>query len=103
MSVSAAAITNHDVADFLSNFVTVFLIVIFVRILSSWLPRRPTTGPIRAVLEFAEQTADPYLNVFRRFIRPMGGGAFALDLSPIVAILVLTIGSGILIGAVDNL
>lgn len=103
MSIPLAAITNHDAADFLSNFVTVFLIVIFVRILSSWLPRRPISGPIRACLDFCEQTADPYLNIFRRFIRPMGGGSFALDLSPIVAILVLMIGSGFLIGAVDNL
>ena len=27
---------------------------------------------------------DPYLNFFRRFLPPVGGGGFALDLSPIV-------------------
>lgn len=94
---------NHDVADFLSNVLIVFVIVIFIRILASWLPRRPITGPLRAILDFSEQTADPYLNIFRRFIRPIGGGSFALDLSPMVAVIVLMVGGGILVGAVDNL
>ena len=31
-----------------------------------------------------EEVTDPYLNVFRRFIPPLGGGGFALDLSPIL-------------------
>ena len=98
-----AAIDNHGVADFLGNFLTVFIIVIFVRILASWLPRRPSGGPLRAILEFCEQTADPYLNVFRTFIKPIGGGAFALDLSPIIAVLVLVFAGGFLVSAVDRL
>jgi YggT family protein len=103
MSIPAAAIDNHDLAEFLTNLVTVFVIVIFIRILSTWLPRRPISGPIRAALDFCEQTADPYLNVFRRFIKPIGSGGFALDLSPIIAIVVLMLASGILIGAIDRL
>jgi YggT family protein len=93
---------NHDVADYVNNFFIVFIIVIFVRILISWLPRRPQNRAARAVLSFAEQTADPYLNIFRSFIKPIGGGAFALDLSPVIAVFALLIVQGILVGAIDS-
>ena len=42
-------------------------------------------------MRFIEEVTDPYLNVFRRFMPPMGGGGFALDLSPILAIILLFI------------
>jgi uncharacterized protein YggT (Ycf19 family) len=42
--------------------------------------------------------AEPYLRIFRRFIPPIG----PLDLSPIVAILVLRIVGGILVGLIDD-
>lgn len=103
MSIPAAAIDNHDVADFLGNLLIVFVVVIFVRILASWLPRRPVSGPAKAVLDFCEQTADPYLNIFRSFIKPIGGGSFALDLSPMIAVIVLMIAGGFIVGAVDRL
>jgi uncharacterized protein YggT (Ycf19 family) len=94
---------NHDVADFLSNWMLAFIVVIFIHILASWLPRRPIGGPVRVVLDFADQTAGPYLGIFRKVIPPIGGGAVSLDLSPIIGILVLSIGGGIIIGAIDNL
>jgi YggT family protein len=45
------------------------------------------SGPFRAVWNFAHQSTDWYLNIFRRFIPPIG----MFDLSPIVALLVLYI------------
>ena len=36
------------------------------------------------MLDFITETTDPYLNFFRRFIPPIGGGGFALDLSPML-------------------
>jgi uncharacterized protein YggT (Ycf19 family) len=93
---------NHDVANFLSNFLLAFIVVIFIHILASWLPRRPISGPIRTVLDFADQTAEPYLNVFRSFIKPIGSGAVSLDLSPIIGILVLSFAGGFVINAIDN-
>ena len=41
---------------------------------------------LRAVLDFITDTTNPYLNIFRRFLPPIGGGGFALDLSPIIGI-----------------
>jgi uncharacterized protein YggT (Ycf19 family) len=94
---------NHDVAEFLSNWLLAFVVVIFIHILASWLPRRPVSGPVRTLLDFCDQTAEPYLAIFRSFIKPIGGGAVSLDLSPIIGILVLSFLGGIVINAIDNL
>jgi uncharacterized protein YggT (Ycf19 family) len=94
---------NHDVAAFLSNFLLAFIIVIIIHILASWLPRRPISGPIRIVLDFCDQTAEPYLAIFRSFIKPIGSGAVSLDLSPVIGILALSLFGGIIIGAIDRL
>lgn len=97
-----AAITHHDVARFLSNFVIVYVVLIFLEILMSWIPRRPYYTWLEAVVKFIHETTDPYLRLFRSFIKPIGGGQFAFDPSPMIAVLVLIIGSGIIIGAIDR-
>ena len=43
----------------------------------------------------------PSLRIFRGVIPPVGGGGFALDLSPIIAIFVLIIARGIVVGAIE--
>ena len=85
------AITRDDVADYVSAVFLVYLILIFIRILLSWIPRMPYYPWLRAAVDFIHQVVDPYLNIFRRVIPPLGGGGFALDLSPILAIFVLII------------
>ncbi|MCB0869963.1 MAG: YggT family protein [Solirubrobacterales bacterium] len=66
----------------------------------SWIPRLPENGAIQAVAGFIRQTTDPYLNLFRRFLPPVGGGGFALDLSPVVGIFLLLIGQQIVVALV---
>ncbi len=44
----------------------------------------PYNRALRATLDFVKETTDPYLNLFRRFLPPIGGGGFALDLSPML-------------------
>ena len=74
MSLLLAAINNHDVATFLSNLVFVYLILIFLEILMGWIPRRPYYIWLEAVVKFIHDTTDPYLRVFRSFIKPIGEG-----------------------------
>ena len=69
----------------------VYMILIFVRILLSWIPRIPYNPILSAVIGFIHEVTDPYLSLFRRVIPPVGGGGFALDLSPIIATIVLII------------
>ncbi len=48
------------------------------------------------MVRFVEECTDPYLNFFRRFIPPIG----PIDISPILAILVLFLLEGIVVGAI---
>jgi YggT family protein len=84
-------ITRNDVADYVGALFLVYLILIFIRILLSWIPRMPYYPWLRATVDFVHQVVDPYLNIFRRVIPPLGGGGFAIDISPILATLVLII------------
>jgi YggT family protein len=66
----------------LANFLNIYMLLIFVRILLSWFQ---TAEWAAQIMSFLSPITDPYLNLFRSFIPPLGG----LDLSPIVGILLL--------------
>ncbi len=86
------ALTRGDVADYVETLALIYLILIFIRILISWVPRMPYNRWLSMFLTFV---TDPYLNLFRRFLPPLKIGPGALDLSPIVGTFVLLIVSGI--------
>ncbi len=94
------ALARDDVAAYVDALFLVYIILIFVNILSSWVPRMPYNPWLRAVLDFVQQTTNPYLNIFRRVLPPIGGGGFALDLSPIIGIILLFILQGIVVGLI---
>jgi YggT family protein len=95
-----AAVGRSDIADYVGALFLVYLILIFIRVLMSWIPRMPYNRYLRAALGFVEEVTDPYLNVFRRFVPPLGGGGFALDLSPILAIILLLIAQSVVVGLI---
>ena len=94
------AVTRSDIADYVDALFLVYLILIFVRILLSWIPRIPYNPVLSSVIGFINDVTNPYLNLFRRFIPPVGGGGFALDLSPIIATIVLIIVRSIVVGLI---
>lgn len=94
------ALARDDVAAYVEALFLIYIILIFVNILSSWVPRMPYNPWLRAVLDFVHQTTNPYLNIFRRVLPPVGGGGFALDLSPIIGIILLFILQGIVVGLI---
>lgn len=94
------ALTREDVADYVAALFLVYIILILIRVLISWIPRMPYNPALRAVLDFVTDTTDPYLNLFRRIIPPIGGGGFGLDLSPMIGIIVLVILRGIVAGLI---
>jgi YggT family protein len=89
VTVTLAAITRDSVANYVATLITVYVVLIFVRILMSWLPRVPYSRPLDLFLTFVRDVVDPYLNIFRRFMPLVRLGPGALDLSPIVATIVL--------------
>lgn len=94
------AIGRGDIADYVDALFLVYLVLIFIRVLLSWVPRMPYNPYLRGAVRFVEETTDPYLNLFRRVIPPLGGRGMAIDLSPILAILVLLLLQGLVVGAI---
>ena len=101
MGVIATNAVLADTASSLQSFVRVFvgiyILMIFVWVLLSWV-RLPYSGTTAAVQEFLDDAVRPYIRLFRRL--PTLG---PLDLSPIVAVVVLLVAAGLvnsLIGAV---
>lgn len=74
---------------FINIIFQVYTLMLFVRILSSWIPQ---ANEYR-IVQFVGYYTDPYLNLFRRIIPPLG----MFDLSPIVAFLALNFAQNILI------
>jgi YggT family protein len=97
MSVFVIATVRDSIADFLQALLTVYVILIIVYILTSLIlafgGRIPYSKWSSATLGFLRDVCEPYLGLFRRFIPPIG----PVDVSPIVAILVLQIVGGIIV------
>jgi YggT family protein len=66
----------------LARTLSIYLLVLLVRVLLSWFPNLDWSNP---VLSSVSAITDPYLNVFRGIIPPLGG----LDLSAILAFIAL--------------
>jgi len=73
-----------------------FYILIILRIFMSWIP---SIDWEQQPIKFVREITDSYLDIFRRFVPPLGG----LDFSPIIAIIVFQILQGIITGAIGNL
>ena len=102
MSFVPLAITRVDVADYVDTLFLIYMVLIFIRVLMSWFQRIPYNRVLMAVLEFVRETTDPYLNLFRKFVPMVKIGPGALDLSPIVAIIVLSIVRWIVVGLIQG-
>ena len=83
------AITKYDISNYVSALFTVYILLIFVYILTNLLfsfgMRPPYSRWTDAILGFLRDVSEPYLRIFRKFIPPIG----MFDLSPMVAIIVL--------------
>jgi YggT family protein len=75
--------------DFVYVLYLVYLICIIAYIITSWIPL-PYNVTLNRIQRFLYDVVDPYLRLFRRFIPQLRLGGLGLDLSPIIAILVLT-------------
>ena len=90
------ATARDEIASFVRALVIVYTILIIAYILSSMFfafggRAAVQRGASSEVLGFLRDVCEPYLGFFRRFIPPLG----PIDLSPVVAILVLQIVGGI--------
>ena len=89
--------TIDTLSSFVSTFTWVYAAIIIAWILSSWvrLPYSVWTSRIRS---FLDDTAGPYVGLFRRFVPMLG----PLDLSPLVALIVLQVAARIVQSVLDG-
>jgi YggT family protein len=100
--VIALALSRSDVADYVGALFVVYIILILFGVLMSWVPRMPYNPTLRAVLDFVSETTNPYLNLFRRVLPPIGGGGLGLDLSPMIGVIVLFVLRGVVVGLISG-
>jgi YggT family protein len=91
MTTLIAAIDRVDVADYVSTLITVYVVLIFIRILMSYFRSIPYYRALDVFLRFVTEVTDPWLNLFRRFIPPVRMGPAAIDLTPMIAVFALYI------------
>jgi len=91
---------RHDIANYVSGLFTVYIVLLFIYILLNiaftFGVRPPYSRVSDAILGFLRDVSEPYLRVFRRFIPPMG----QIDLSPLLAIIVLYVVRLLLVSAI---
>jgi uncharacterized protein YggT (Ycf19 family) len=102
MAIFVLATARESIANFLNAMLIVYLILIFAYIITSLIfsfgGRIPYSKWSSAILGFLRDVCEPYLGIFRRFIPPIG----PIDVSPIVAILLLQIVGGIIINLIHG-
>ncbi|WP_316568447.1 YggT family protein [Neobacillus sp. YIM B06451] len=69
------------IVNILTSIINIYIWALIIYILMSWFPNARGT----AIGQFLARICEPYLEQFRKFIPPLG----MIDISPIVAILVL--------------
>ena len=91
-----------EIADFLSALLFVYTICIVayvvMQLVFSLGARIPYSRWSRAVMDFLNEVSEPFLRIFRRLGLQIG----PLDLSPMVAILVLQILGGLLVDLIHG-
>ena len=91
---------RQEIADFVSALILVYTICIIAWIVAQFVfslgARVPYNRVFSAVLDFLRDVSEPYLRIFRRLPLQIG----PIDLSPIVAIIVLRIVGGIVVSLI---
>jgi uncharacterized protein YggT (Ycf19 family) len=78
--------TVDSIRNFLNVFIGVYILIILVYIITSWI-RLPYSPWLNRVQRFLYDVCDPYLRLFRRVVPPLG----PLDLSPMLAVIALLV------------
>jgi YggT family protein len=81
---------------FINVFISVYALVVFLYVLTSWVRLPYSFNPVQ---RFLEEVCEPYLRLWRRMLPSFG----PLDLSPMVAIFALIVLGQIIVQLLDRL
>ena len=89
------AADNNAALDILCIVLTIYWFVLIARVIISWAFlfgfRPPYSGPVRKVLDLLDDVTEPVLKPLRAMIPPVRAGGMGLDLSIIVAFVILSV------------
>jgi YggT family protein len=89
------------IAEFLSALIWVYSLCLIAWIIVQFVfamgVRMPWSRPINAVLDFLRDVSEPYLRIFRRLGLRIG----PIDLSPIVALILLRVVGSVVVSLID--
>jgi YggT family protein len=85
-ATSVLAAVGDSLASFVDVFIFVYVLLILAYVLTSWI-RLPYSPWLNRVQRFLYDVCEPYLRLFRRIVPQVG----PLDLSPMVAVIVLLV------------
>ena len=91
----------HTIATIVSVLIQVYEFLLLIRVLLSWInvdPYRPVID--HPLVDILQRITDPVLAPLRRLIPPIGG---AVDISPVVALIILEIVRRILVSVLVGL
>jgi YggT family protein len=90
--------TISTVESLVDVFIGVYILLILAFIVLSWV-RLPYSVWLNRIQRFLYDVCDPYLRLFRRFVPPLG----PLDLSPMLAVVVLIVLQQLIHAVLDQL
>jgi YggT family protein len=80
-------------AQVLCVLLSIYWIILLTRIILSWAMslgwRPPYSGPLRTILDLIDAVTDPVLRPLRALMPPIRAGGVGLDLSPLIAFVIL--------------
>jgi uncharacterized protein YggT (Ycf19 family) len=85
-ATSVLASLGDSLASFVDVFILVYVLLILAYVLTSWI-RLPYSPWLNRIQRFLFDVCEPYLRLFRRIVPQVG----PLDLSPMVAVIVLLV------------
>ena len=85
-AIGLLADVGDSIVNFVDVFVTVYILLILAYIITSWI-RLPYSPWLNRIQRFLYDVCEPYLRIFRRFVPAIG----PLDLSPMIAVIVLIV------------
>ena len=78
--------------NLIAQLANAYSMIIFVYVMMSWLPNTQN-GVVGDIYRALGKLCDPFLNLFKKLIPPLGG---MVDVTPIIALLVLQFGERLL-------
>ena len=94
--VGVLADVRSSIAGFVDVFLFVYILLILIYVLLSWF-RLPYNLWLNRIQRFLYDVCEPYVGLFRRVLPPLG----FIDLSPLVAILVLVLVRSLVVPLID--